>query len=157
MFNWNRNKIRAIIYKKNRQTVIKKITPVNLSFEYDHQSYIIDKENYYMHKGIACYAYLEQIPTPLSLKSLTIRKDGTETVDYEDVMMSAEELSIFKRSKSAKEVLNSIEKSMSESMLSVFSILATVVGLGVLYFVLQAQLVPIIDQLSKIAELLGVE
>jgi len=154
---WNRKRIKAIIYRKNRQAVIKKVVPQNLSFEIDGQSYIIDKENFYMHKGVACYSYLEQVPAPLALKSLLIQKDGTETVAFEDVMMSAEELSIFKRSKSAKEVLNSIEKSMSESILSIVSIAVTIIGLGLLYFVLQSQISLIIEQLSEFTALLGVE
>lgn len=154
---FGRKKVKVIIYKKNRQTVIKKVKPESLSFEIDNQSYIIDKENYYIHKGIAIYSYLEQVPTPLSLKSLTIQKNKTETVGFEDVMMSAEELSIFKRSKSAKEVLNSIEKKMPENVISLFTLFATLIGLGILYFVLQAQITSILDRINQLIEILGVE
>lgn len=151
----NKRKIRAIIYHKNRQVTIKKLKPESRSFDYDNQSYIIDKENYYIYRGVAIYSYLEQVPTPIALKNLQVAKNKTETIPLEDVMISAEELNIFKKSKSAKEVLNSIEKSSPEGLLSVISIGVTVLGIGLLYFILQEQITTLTTQLQELVNLLG--
>jgi hypothetical protein len=68
MFNSNKNKIRFIIYKKNRQVIQKKVEPKSNSFTYNGNSYIIDKENFYIWKNIATYSYREEVPIPLALK-----------------------------------------------------------------------------------------
>jgi len=85
MFNSNKNKIRFIIYKKNRQVIQKKVEPKSNSFTYNGNSYIIDKENFYIWKNIATYSYREEVPIPLALKELQVIK-GKEYIDFENVL-----------------------------------------------------------------------
>ena len=149
------NKIRAIIYKKNRQVVIKKLNPNSDSFEYNNKSYIIDKENYYIYKKLAVYSYREEVPIPLALKDLQVNK-GKEVIDFDKVLMSSDELNTFKRSKTAKEILDTIDRGPIENILGIIGIIITVGGLGALYWVLNGQIMQILDEIQQFREAIGV-
>lgn len=149
------NKIKAIIYKKNRQVIIKKVDPLSDSFEYNGKSYIIDKENYYIHKKIAVYSFREEVPIPLALKDLKVEK-GKESIDFDKVLMSSDELNTFKRSKTAKEILDTIDRGPIENILSIITLLVTVGGLGALYWVLNGQIQDILEQIQSFRDAIGV-
>ena len=153
----NKNKVRVVIYKKNRQVVIKKVNPEDgVSFSYNGKSYTIDKENYYYHKKLATYSFREDVPIPLALNDLQVIK-GKESIDFDKVLISAEELDTFKRSKTAKEILETInDNKLPDGILSIVSIFITLIGLGALYFVLSEQLVSIVNQLEALSNALGV-
>ena len=152
----NKNKIRAVIYKKNRQVVIKKIEANSGSFSYDGKSYTIDKENYYYYKKMATYSYREDVPIPLALNDLQVTK-GKESIDYDKVMMSSEELDTFKRSKTAKEILETIDNKMPEGIMAILTIGIVLVGLGAVWYTLNEQLVAIMQRLQELSQLMGVE
>lgn len=155
IFDRNKNKVRVVIYKKNRQVVIRKVTPESSSFSFDGKSYTIDKENYYYHKKMATYSYREDVPIPLSLNDLQVVK-GKESIDFNKVMMSSEELDTFKRSKTAKEILETIDNKRPEGMFMIINIIVTLVGIGVLYFILNEQITAILNQIQALSEALGV-
>jgi len=152
----NRNKIRVVIYKKNRQVVIKKIEQTSGSFSFDGKSYTIDKENYYYYKKMATYSYREDVPIPLALNDLQVTK-GKESIDYDKVMMSSEELDTFKRSKTAKEILETIDNKMPEGIMAILTIGIVLVGLGAVWYTLNEQLVAIMQRLQELSQLMGVE
>ena len=152
----NRNKIRVVIYKKNRQVVIKKIEQTSGSFSFDGKSYTIDKENYYYYKKMATYSYREDVPIPLALNDLQVSK-GKESIDYDKVMMSSEELDTFKRSKTAKEILETIDNKMPEGIMAILTIGVVLVGLGAVWYTLNEQLVAIMQRLQELSQLMGVE
>jgi len=152
----NRNKIRVVIYKKNRQVVIKKIEQTSGSFSFDGKSYTIDKENYYYYKKMATYSYREDVPIPLALNDLQVSK-GKESIDYDKVMMSSEELDTFKRSKTAKEILETIDNKMPEGIMAILTIGIVLVGLGAVWYTLNEQLVAIMQRLQELSQLMGVE
>ena len=152
----NRNKIRVVIYKKNRQVIIKKINEASGSFSYDGKSYTIDKENYYYHKKLATYSYREDVPIPLSLNDLQVVK-GKESIDFDKVMMSSEELDTFKRSKTAKEILDTIDKKVPEGIMAILTIGITLLAIGAVWFTLNEQLVLLIEQVQQLNQLMGVE
>jgi len=149
------NKIKAIIYKKNRQIVIKKLDPKSDSFQYNDKSYIIDKENYYIHRKIAVYSFREEVPIPLALKDLKVL-DGKEMVDFDKVLMSSDELNTFKRSKTAKEILDTIDKKPLENILPIITLLVTIVGLGALYWILNGQIMQVLEEIQQFREAIGV-
>jgi hypothetical protein len=149
------NKIKAIIYKKNRQIVIKKLNPKSESFEYNGKSYIIDKENYYIHRKIAVYSFREEVPIPLALKDLKVL-DGKEMVDFDKVLMSSDELNTFKRSKTAKEILDTIDKGPLENILPIITLLVTIAGLGALYWILNGQIMQVLEEIQQFREAIGV-
>jgi hypothetical protein len=149
------NKIKAIIYKKNRQIIIKKLDPKSDSFEYNDKSYIIDKENYYIHRKIAVYSFREEVPIPLALKDLKVI-DGKETVDFDKVLMSSDELNTFKRSKTAKEILDTIDKGPLENILPIITLLVTIGGLGALYWILNGQIMQVLEEIQQFREAIGV-
>lgn len=149
------NKIKAIIYKKNRQVVIKILNPKSDSFEYNHKSYIIDKENYYIHRKIAVYSFREEVPIPLALKDLKVL-DGKEMVDFDKVLMSSDELNTFKRSKTAKEILDTIDKGPLENILPIITLLVTIAGLGALYYILNGQIMQVLEEIQQFREAIGV-
>lgn len=155
IFDRNKNKVRVVIYKKNRQVVIRKVTPESSSFSFDGKSYTIDKENYYYHKKMATYSYREDVPIPLSLNDLQVVK-GKESIDFNKVMMSSEELDTFKRSKTAKEILETIDNKRPEGVFMIINIIVTLVGIGVLYFILNEQITAILNQIQALSEALGV-
>jgi hypothetical protein len=149
------NKIKAIIYKKNRQIVIKKLDPKSDSFQYNDKSYIIDKENYYIHRKIAVYSFREEVPIPLALKDLKVL-DGKEMVDFDKVLMSSDELNTFKRSKTAKEILDTIDKGPLENILPIITLLVTIAGLGALYWILNGQIMQVLEEIQQFREAIGV-
>ena len=151
----NKNKIKVIIYKKNRQIVRKKVEPKNNTFTIDNQSYIIDKENFYIDKNIAVYSYREEVPIPLQLKDLKVEK-GKESIEFEKVLMSSEELNTFKRSKTAREILDTIDNKIPEGIFGLISIAVIVIGFGALYYVLNEQMVALQQQLQILSEGLGI-
>ena len=151
----NRNKIRVVIYKKNRQVIIKKVIPESNSFSHDGKSYTIDKENYYYHKKLATYSYREDVPIPLSLNELQVKK-GQEFIEFENILMSSEELDTFKRSKTAKEILETIDSKSPEGLFAIITVVITIIGLGALYYVLNEQMLAIINQIQNISDALGV-
>lgn len=150
-----RNKIKAIIYKKNREVVIKKIPTESDSFEYNKKSYIIDKENFYVYNHMAVYSYREEVPIPLALKDLKVEK-GKESIDFEKVLMSSEELNTFKRSKTAKEILDTIDKGPIENIISIITLGVIILGLGGVYWVLNGQIQAILEQIQSFREAIGV-
>jgi hypothetical protein len=154
MFNSNKNKIRFIIYKKNRQVIQKKIQPTSNSFSYNGNSYIIDKENFYIWKNIATYSYREEVPIPLALKELQVVK-GKEFIDFENVLMSSEELDTFKRSKTAKEILDTIDKKVPEGIFGLITIFIVIIGLGGVYYLLSQEIALLIQEIQKITDSLG--
>ena len=154
MFNFNKNKIRIIIYKKNRQVIQKKVEPKSNSFSYNGCSYIIDKENFYIYKNIATYSYREEVPIPLALKELQVSK-GTEFIDFENVLMSSEELDTFKRSKTAKEILETIDKKVPEGLFGMITIFVLIIGLGGVYYLLSQEIALLIQEIQKITQSLG--
>ena len=156
MFNSNKNKIRFIIYKKNRQVIQKKVEPKSNSFTYNGNSYIIDKENFYIWKNIATYSYREEVPIPLALKELQVIK-GKEYIDFENVLMSSEELDTFKRSKTAKEILDTIDKKVPEGIFGLITIFIVIIGLGGVYYLLSQEIALIIQELQKITESVGLQ
>ena len=151
----NKNKIKVIIYKKNRQIVRKKVEPKNNTFTIDNQSYIIDKENFYIDKNIAVYSYREEVPIPLQLKDLKVEK-GKESIEFEKFLMSSEELNTFKRSKTAREILDTIDNKIPEGIFGLISIAVIVIGFGALYYVLNEQMVALQEQLQILSEGLGI-
>ena len=152
---FDKNKIKVIIYKKNREVVIKKI-PINSdSFEYNKKSYIIDKENFYVYNYMAVYSYREEVPIPLALKDLKVEK-GKESIDFEKVLMSSEELNTFKRSKTAKEILDTIDKGPMENIISIITLAVIILGLGGVYWVLNGQIQAILEQIQSFREAIGV-
>ena len=156
IFDKYRNKIRVVIYKKNRQVVIKKIIPEDgVSFSYNGKSYTIDKENYYYHRKMATYSFREDVPIPLSLNDLQVVK-GKESIDFEKIMMSSEELETFKRSKTAKEILETIDGKKPDGLFMIVNIVVTLIGLGVLYFILNEQINVIIEAINRLSDGLGV-
>ena len=154
MFNLNKNKIRFIIYKKNRQVIQKKVEPKSNSFSYNGCSYIIDKENFYIFKNIATYSYREEVPIPLALKELQVSK-GTEFIDFENVLMSSEELDTFKRSKTAKEILDTIDRKVPEGIFGLITIFIVIIGLGGVYYLLSQEIALLIQEIQKITQSLG--
>jgi hypothetical protein len=156
MFNFNKNKIRFIIYKKNRQVIQKKVEPKSNSFTYNGNSYIIDKENFYIWKNIATYSYREEVPIPLALKELQVIK-GKEYIDFENVLMSSEELDTFKRSKTAKEILDTIDKKIPEGIFGLITIFIVIIGLGGVYYLLSQEIALIIQELQKITNSVGLQ
>ena len=156
MFNFNKNKIRFIIYKKNRQVIQKKVEPKSNSFTYNGNSYIIDKENFYIWKNIATYSYREEVPIPLALKELQVIK-GKEYIDFENVLMSSEELDTFKRSKTAKEILDTIDKKIPEGIFGLITIFIVIIGLGGVYYLLSQEIALIIQELQKITDSVGLQ
>ena len=154
MFNFNKNKIRIIIYKKNRQVIQKKVEPKSNSFSYNGCSYIIDKENFYIYKNIATYSYREEVPIPLALKELQVSK-GTEFIDFENVLMSSEELDTFKRSKTAKEILDTIDRKVPEGIFGLITIFIVIIGLGGVYYLLSQEIALLIQEIQKITQSLG--
>jgi hypothetical protein len=156
MFNFNKNKIGFIIYKKNRQVIQKKVEPKSNSFTYNGNSYIIDKENFYIWKNIATYSYREEVPIPLALKELQVIK-GKEYIDFENVLMSSEELDTFKRSKTAKEILDTIDKKIPEGIFGLITIFIVIIGLGGVYYLLSQEIALIIQELQKITESVGLQ
>ena len=154
MFNFNKNYIRVIIYKKNRQVIQKKVKPKSNSFSYDGCSYIIDKENFYYWKNLATYSYREEVPIPLALKELQVLKDK-ELIDFESVLMSSEELDTFKRSKTAKEILDTIDKKVPEGIFGLISIFIIIIGLGGVYYLLSQEIALLIQEIQKITDSLG--
>lgn len=156
MFNSNKNKIRFIIYKKNRQVIQKKVEPKSNSFTYNGNSYIIDKENFYIWKNIATYSYREEVPIPLALKELQVIK-GKEYIDFENVLMSSEELDTFKRSKTAKEILDTIDKKIPEGIFGLITIFIVIIGLGGVYYLLSQEIALIIQELQKITDSVGLQ
>lgn len=153
----NKNKVRVVIYKKNRQVVIKKVNPEDgISFSFNGKSYTIDKENYYYHKKLATYSFREDVPIPLALNNLKVTK-GKESIDFDKVLMSAEELDTFKRSKTAKEILETInDKKLPDGMFSLITLFITIIGFGALYYVLNEQIMSVLDHLQAVTEALGV-
>ena len=156
MFNFNKNKIRFIIYKKNRQVIQKKVEPKSNSFTYNGNSYIIDKENFYIWKNIATYSYREEVPIPLALKELQVIK-GKEYIDFENVLMSSEELDTFKRSKTAKEILDTIDRKVPEGIFGLITIFIVIIGLGGVYYLLSQEIALIIQELQKITNSVGLQ
>ena len=156
MFNFNKNKIRFIIYKKNRQVIQKKVEPKSNSFSYNGNSYIIDKENFYIWKNIATYSYREEVPIPLALKELQVIK-GKEYIDFENVLMSSEELDTFKRSKTAKEILDTIDRKVPEGIFGLITIFIVIIGLGGVYYLLSQEIALIIQELQKITNSVGLQ
>lgn len=154
MFNFNKNYIRVIIYKKNRQVIQKKVKPKSNSFSYDGCSYIIDKENFYYWKNLATYSYREEVPIPLALKELQVLKDK-ELIDFESVLMSSEELDTFKRSKTAKEILDTIDKKVPEGIFGLITIFIVIIGLGGVYYLLSQEIALLIQEIQKITDSLG--
>lgn len=154
MFNSNKNKVRVIIYKKNRQVVQTKKKPKSNSFSYDGNSYIIDKENFYYYKNIATYSYREEVPIPLILKELQVIK-GKEFIDFENVLMSSEELDTFKRSKTAKEILDTIDKKVPDGLFGMVTIFILIIGLGGVYYLLSQEIALLIQEIQKITQSLG--
>jgi len=154
---WNRkNQVRVIIYKKNRQFVLKRVEPKSNSFSYNGNSYIIDKENFYYWKGLATYSYREEVPIPLALKEIQVLK-GKESIDFEKVLMSSEELDTFKRSKTAKEILDTIDKKIPEGIFGLVTIFIVIIGLGGVYYLLSQEIALIIQELQKITESVGLQ
>lgn len=152
---FDKNKIKVIIYKKNREVVIKKIPTESDSFEYNKKSYIIDKENFYVYNHMAVYSYREEVPIPLALKDLKVEK-GKESIDFEKVLMSSEELNTFKRSKTAKEILDTIDKGPMENIISIITLAVVILGLGGVYWVLNGQIQAILEQIQSFREAIGV-
>ena len=136
--------------------VIKKIEQTSGSFSFDGKSYTIDKENYYYYKKMATYSYREDVPIPLALNDLQVTK-GKESIDYDKVMMSSEELDTFKRSKTAKEILETIDNKMPEGIMAILTIGIVLVGLGAVWYTLNEQLVAIMQRLQELSQLMGVE
>lgn len=151
----NKNKIKIIIYKKNRQIIRKKIEPKNNSFDYNNQSYIIDKENFYIDKNIAVYSYIEQSPIPLQIKDLKVEK-GKESMDFDKVMMSADELNTFKRSKTAREILDTIDNKMPEGIFAIISLFIIIIGFGAIWYLLNGQIASLQSQIEALSQALGV-
>jgi hypothetical protein len=154
MFNFNKNKIRVIIYKKNRQVIQKKVEPKSNSFSHNGCSYIIDKENFYYWKNLATYSYREEVPIPLALKELQVLKDK-ELIDFESVLMSSEELDTFKRSKTAKEILDTIDRKVPEGIFGLITIFIVIIGLGGVYYLLSQEIALLIQEIQKITDSLG--
>src|SRR6056297_4281144 len=153
----NKNKVRVVIYKKNRQVIIKKVNPkFTNSFSFNGKSYTIDKENYYYYKKMATYSFREDVPIPLALNDLQVIK-GKESIDFDKVLMSAEELDTFKRSKTAKEILETIDNKMPEGIMAILTIGIVLVGLGAVWYTLNEQLVAIMQRLQELSQLMGVE
>jgi hypothetical protein len=152
----NKNNVRVVIFKKNRQVIIKKVKPKNNSFDYDSKSYIIDSENYYIHKKLATYSFLEGTPIPLSIKDIKIQH-GQELVEYDDILMSSDELNIFKRSKTAREILDTIDKGLPENIFGIISIAITLIGFAGLYFVLSEQINAIMQSIIELRNALGIQ
>jgi len=138
----NKNNVRVVIFKKNRQVIIKKVKPKNNSFDYDSKSYIIDSENYYIHKKLATYSFLEGTPIPLSIKDIKIQH-GQELVEYDDILMSSD--------------LDTIDKGLPENIFGIISIAITIIGFGVLYFVLSEQINAIMQSIIEFRNALGLE
>lgn len=151
----NKNKIRVVIYKKNRQVVIRKVVPKSNSFSHDGKSYTIDKENYYYYRKLATYSYREDVPIPLALNELKVKR-GDELIEFEHILMSSEELDTFKRSKTAKEILETIDKKSPEGLFAIMTIIVTIVGLGALWFILNEQIMELMNQIQAISDALGV-
>lgn len=151
---WNKDYVRIIIYKKNRQVIQKRIKPKNNSFSYNGASYIIDKENFYYWRNLATYSYREEVPIPLALKELQVLKNK-ELIDFEKVLMSSEELDTFKRSKTAKEILDTIDKKVPEGIFGLISIFIIIIGLGGVYYLLSQEIALLIQEIQKITDSLG--
>ena len=149
-------KVRVIIYKKNREAIQRIIKVENDSFSINKKSYVIDKENYYIHRKRATYSYLEDVPTPLTIKNIEIVK-GKETVNYDDVMITADDLETFKRSKTAKEILETMNGGLPDNILGLVSIGITVVGLVAIYYLLDQQISAILQQITELRRLFGVQ
>jgi len=149
-------KVRVVIYKKNREVIQRYVSPDSDSFSINKKSYIIDKENYYIFKSKATYTYLEDIPTPLTIKNIEVVK-GKESVPYEDVLMTADELETFKRSKTAKEILETMNGGLPDNILGLVSIGITAIGLVVIYYLLDQQIQLILQQITELRRLFGVQ
>jgi hypothetical protein len=126
-----------------------------ISFSYNGRSYTIDKENFYYHRKIATYSYREDVPIPLSLNDLKVKK-GQEMVDFEKVLMSAEELDTFKRSKTAKEILETINKKSPDGLFAIMTVVVTIIGLIGVWYVLNEQIMAIMEQIQQISDALGI-
>jgi hypothetical protein len=149
-----KNQVRVIIYKKNRQFVLKRVQPKNNSFSFNGNSYIIDKENFYYWKGLATYSYREEVPIPLALKELQVI-NGKEIIDFEKVLMSSEELDTFKRSKTAKEILDTIDKKVPEGLFGMITIFIVLIGLGGIYYLLSQEISLLLEEIQKLTQSAG--
>ena len=152
----NKNSIRVIIYKKNRQQVRKVVVPKNDTFSHNAKSYVIDSQNYYIFKNKAVYTYHEDIPTPLTIKDIQVIQ-GTEVVPYESVLMTADELETFKRAKTAKEILDTVDNKMPENIMSLVSMVVVIGAIGFLWYMLTNQMNELGELIRNLTRLFGVE
>jgi uncharacterized protein YjeT (DUF2065 family) len=71
--------------------------------------------------------------------------------------MTADELETFKRSKTAKEILETMNGGLPDNILGLVSIGITAIGLFVIYYLLDQQIQLILKQISELTRLFGVQ
>jgi len=152
----NKNTVRVIIFKKNRQLIRKVVAPKNDSFSHNHKSYVIDSQNYYIFRNKAVYTYHEDIPTPLTIKDIQVT-DGKEIVPYDSVMMTADELETFKKAKTGKEILDTIDNKMPENIMSIVTMVVVIGAVGFLWYMLTEQMNELTGLIRELSRLFGVE
>jgi len=71
--------------------------------------------------------------------------------------MTADELETFKRSKTAKEILETMNGGLPDNILGLVSIGITAIGLVVIYYLLDQQIQLILQQITELSRLFGVQ
>lgn len=148
---FSKNKIRFTIYKKNRNAVSRVITPQGDTFTYNNKTYFLDKENYYMQRGIASFSYVENTALPIQLKDIVV-KSKEQSYPLENIAYSSDKLHTFIKQKTASDILTSVKDNSAQNLALWLGFGVLALAIGGVYFALSGQINDILEVIRDLIQ-----